>query len=135
MSELVIKTAKENGDLPKDFDGQETKLEPITLGDCKIELKDVFNPTTLREWFEKVNGQENKEKDVPLTSSVPFNEWKDWHKMKLEFTEQEIKDIMLEIDMSYSGGGFSSITQEIIAKKIKEELKKNKTWHLFRVPI
>jgi len=47
--------------------------------------------------------------------------------MKLEFTEQEIKDIMLEIDMSYSGGGFSSITQEIIAKKIKEELKKNKT--------
>ena len=25
MSELVIKTAKENGDLPKDFDGQENK--------------------------------------------------------------------------------------------------------------
>ena len=56
MSELVIKTAKENGDLPKDFDGQETKLEPITLGKFKIELKDVFNPTALREWFEKVNG-------------------------------------------------------------------------------
>ena len=55
--------------------------------------------------------------------------------MKLEFTEQEIKDMMSEIDMAYSGGGFSSITQEIIAKKIKEELKKNKTWHLFRVPI
>ena len=63
MSELVIKTAKENGDLPKDFDGQETKLEPITLGDCKIEFKDILNPTTLREWFEKVNGQENKEKE------------------------------------------------------------------------
>ena len=63
MSELVIKTAKENGDLPEDFDSQETKLEPITLGDCKIELKDVFNPTTLREWFEKVNGQENKDKE------------------------------------------------------------------------
>ncbi len=57
MSELVIKTAKENGDLPKDFDGQKTKLEPITLGKFKIELKDVFNPTALREWFEKVNGQ------------------------------------------------------------------------------
>ena len=42
MSELVIKTAKENGDLPKDFDGQETKLEPITLGKFKIELKDVY---------------------------------------------------------------------------------------------
>ena len=77
MSELVIKTAKENGDLPKDFDGQETKLEPITLGKFKIELKDVFNPTALRKWFEKVNGQENKDKDVSLTSSVPFNEWKD----------------------------------------------------------
>ena len=60
MSELVIKTAKENGDLPKDFGGQETKLEPITLGDCKIEFKDILNPTTLREWFEKNNGQENK---------------------------------------------------------------------------
>jgi len=49
-----------------------------------------------------------------------------WDKMKLEFTEQEIKDMMSEIDMAYSGGGFSSITQEIIAKKIKEELKKKK---------
>ena len=63
MSELVIKTAKENGDLPKDFDGKETKLEPITLGDCKIEFKDILNPTTLREWFGKVNGQENKDKE------------------------------------------------------------------------
>ena len=63
MSELVIKTPKENGDLPKDFDGQETKLEPITLGDCKIEFKDILNPTTLREWFEKVDGQENKDKE------------------------------------------------------------------------
>ena len=56
MPELVIKTAKENGDLPEDFDGQETKLEPITFGDCKIEFKDILNPTALREWFEKVNG-------------------------------------------------------------------------------
>ena len=57
MSELVIKTAKENGDLPEDFDGQETKLEPITLGDCKIEFKDILNPTKLREWFEKDSGR------------------------------------------------------------------------------
>ena len=42
---------------------EKPKLEPITLGDCKIELKDVFNPTTLREWFEKVDGQENKDKE------------------------------------------------------------------------
>ena len=57
MSELVIKTAKENGDLPKDFDGQEIKLEPITLGKFKIEFEDIFNPIKLREWFEKVNGR------------------------------------------------------------------------------
>ena len=63
MSDLRIKANIDNGDLPKDFDGQETKLEPITLGKFKIELKDVFNPTTLRKWFEKVNGQENKDKE------------------------------------------------------------------------
>ena len=57
MSELEIKRAKENGDLPKDFDGQETELEPITLGKFKIEFEDIFNPVKLREWFEKVNGQ------------------------------------------------------------------------------
>ena len=58
MSDLRIKPNTDNGDLSKD-------LEPITLGDCKIEFKDVLNPTTLREWFEKVNGQgiKDKEKD------------------------------------------------------------------------
>ena len=45
MSDLRIKANIDCGDLPKDFDGQETKLEPITLGKFKIELKDVFNPT------------------------------------------------------------------------------------------
>ena len=63
MSDLRIKANIDCGDLPKDFDGQETKLEPITLGKFKIELKDVFNPTVLRKWFEKVNGQENKDKE------------------------------------------------------------------------
>ena len=63
MSDLRIKANIDCGDLPKDFDGQETKLEPITLGDCKIEFKDILNPTTLREWFEKNNGQENKDKE------------------------------------------------------------------------
>ena len=63
MSDLRIKANIDNGDLPEDFDGKETKLEPITLGKFKIELKDVFNPTVLRKWFEKVNGQENKDKE------------------------------------------------------------------------
>ena len=56
MSDLRIKPNTDNGDLSKD-------LEPITLGDCKIEFKDILNPTTLREWFEKVDGQENKDKE------------------------------------------------------------------------
>ena len=81
MPDLRIKPNIENGDLPEQmelFDGHSVeklhkvidrkikiledsnKLQAITLGDCKIELKDMFNPTTLREWFEKVNGQENK---------------------------------------------------------------------------
>ena len=79
MPDLRIKPNVANGDLPEQkdlftdeellsplaeiIDGQETKLEPITLGDCKIEFKDILNPTTLREWFEKVNGQENKDKE------------------------------------------------------------------------
>ena len=62
MSDLQVKANIENGDLPEDFDGKKTKLEPITLGDCKIEFKDIMNPTKLREWFEKVDGQENKDK-------------------------------------------------------------------------
>ena len=76
MSDLRIKPNTGNGDLPKQkdlftdeellsplaeiIDGQETKLEPITLGDCKVELKDMLNPTLLREKFEKDNGQKNK---------------------------------------------------------------------------
>ena len=57
MSDLRVKPNIENGDLPKDYDGQATKLEPITLGDYKIEFEDILNPTKLREWFEKDNGQ------------------------------------------------------------------------------
>ena len=55
MSELVIKTARENEDLPKK--GYPTppykskKLKPITFGNCKIELEDILNPGKLREWF------------------------------------------------------------------------------------
>ena len=56
MSDLRIKPNTDNGDMSKD-------LEPITFGDCKIEFKDILNPTTLREWFEKVDGQGNKDKE------------------------------------------------------------------------
>ena len=56
MSDLRIKSNTDNGDLSKD-------LEPITLGDYKIEFTDILNPTKLREKFEKINGQENKEKE------------------------------------------------------------------------
>ena len=75
MSDLRIKPNQVNGDLPKKFDGHSVeklhkvidrkikiledsnKLQAMTLGDYKIEFKDMLNPTTLREWFGKVNGQ------------------------------------------------------------------------------
>ena len=61
MSELIIKTARENEDLPKRGypipPYKSKKLEPITFGNCKIELKDMLNPTLLRKKFEKVNEQ------------------------------------------------------------------------------
>ena len=63
MSDLRVKPNIENGDLSEDFDGKKTKREPITLGDYKIEFKDILNPTKLREWFEKDNGQRNKDKE------------------------------------------------------------------------
>ena len=81
MSDLRVKPNKDNGDLPKKFDGHgveklhkvidrkikiledSNKLQAMTFGKFKIELKDVFNPTALREWFEKVDGQENKDKE------------------------------------------------------------------------
>jgi len=56
MSDLRIKPNTDNGDLSKD-------LEPITFGDYKIKLRDMLNPTLLREKFEKVDGQENKDKE------------------------------------------------------------------------
>ena len=80
MSDLRIKANTDNGDLDL-FDGHSVeklhkvidrkikiledsnKLQAMTLGDCKIEFKDILNPTTLREWFEKVDGQENKDKE------------------------------------------------------------------------
>ena len=62
MSDLRIKANIDNGDLDL-FDGKKIKLEPITFGDCKIELKDMFNPVLLRKKFEKINGHTNKDKE------------------------------------------------------------------------
>ena len=71
MSELVIKTAKENGDLPEDFDGHSVeKLHKVIdrkikiledsnklQDEFRVQLMDIFNPTLLREKLEKDNGQ------------------------------------------------------------------------------
>jgi len=45
MSELVIKTAKENGDLPKqlEFDFNKKELEPIPFGQHQLTFIDMLN--------------------------------------------------------------------------------------------
>ena len=71
MPDLRIKPNIENGDLPEDFDGHSVeKLHKVIdrkikiLEDSnKLQLMDIFNPVLLREKFEKVNGQENKDKE------------------------------------------------------------------------
>jgi len=55
MSDLRIKPNTDNGDLPKDFDGQEKENDPQER--IIVELGDIFNPTLLRDWLEKDNGQ------------------------------------------------------------------------------
>ena len=55
MSDLRVKPNKDNGDLPKDFDGQEKENDPQER--IIVELGDIFNPTLLRDWLEKDNGQ------------------------------------------------------------------------------
>ena len=61
MSDLRVKPNQDNGDLPQKSDGQEKKNDPQER--IIVELSDIFNPTVLREWFEKDNGQENKDKE------------------------------------------------------------------------
>ena len=55
MSELVIKTAKENGDLPEDFDDGEKSFNPS--------LFNIFNPLKMKEALDKANGHTNKDKE------------------------------------------------------------------------
>ena len=55
MSDLRVKANIDCGDLPKDFDGQEKENDPQER--IIVELGDIFNPTKLRDWFEKDNGR------------------------------------------------------------------------------
>ena len=56
MSDLRVKPNKDNGDLPK-------KLKPwkdtvsAKSDEFRLQLRDIFNPTLLREKLEKDNGQ------------------------------------------------------------------------------
>ena len=78
MSDLRIKPNFANGDLSKQKDlfTDEELLSPLAEiiddGDNEMNwekesynpsLIDIFNPTLLREKFEKVDGQENKDKE------------------------------------------------------------------------
>ena len=65
MSDLRVKPNTDNGDLPKQqelFDGGDNEMN-WEKESFNPNLSDIFNPTTLSKWFEKVNGQENKDKE------------------------------------------------------------------------
>ena len=71
MSDLRVKPNKDNGDLPKKFDGHgveklhkviDRKIKILEDSDklqdeFRLQLMDIFNPTELREKLEKDNGQ------------------------------------------------------------------------------
>ena len=64
MSDLRIKPNKDNGDLPKQkdlFDGGDNEMN-WEKKSFNPNLSDIFNPTLLREKFEKINGHTNKDK-------------------------------------------------------------------------
>ena len=54
MPELVIKTAVENGDLPKqlEFDFNKKDLEPISFGNISFTLNDILNLPKFTELLE-----------------------------------------------------------------------------------
>ena len=54
MPELVIKTAAENGDLPKqlEFDFNKKELEPIPFGNISFTLNDILNLPKFTELLE-----------------------------------------------------------------------------------
>ena len=62
MSDLRIKPNVANGDLSEQmelFDGEDNEMNWLKES-YNPSLMDIFNPTLLREKFEKVNGQKNK---------------------------------------------------------------------------
>ena len=62
MSDLQVKANIENGDLPEDFDDGDNEMN-WEKKSFNPNLSDIFDPVKLRKWFEKVNGQENKDKE------------------------------------------------------------------------
>ena len=56
MSELVIKTAKENGDLPEDFDDGDNEMN-WEKQSYNPSLLDIFNPLKMKEALDKANGR------------------------------------------------------------------------------
>ncbi len=62
MSELVIKTAKENGDLPEDFDGEDNEMN-WEKQSYNPSLLDIFNPLKMKEALDKANGHTNKDNE------------------------------------------------------------------------
>ena len=59
MSELVIKTAKENGDLPEDFDDGDNEMN-WEKQSFNPSLFNIFNPLKMKEALDKANGHTNK---------------------------------------------------------------------------
>ena len=61
MSDLRVTPNIANGDLPEDFDGGKIELRGRPPNPHEVfhapRLRDIMNPTKLREWFEKDNGQ------------------------------------------------------------------------------
>ena len=56
MSELVIKTAKENGDLPEDFDDGDNEMN-WEKQSFNPSLFNIFNPLKMKEALDKANGR------------------------------------------------------------------------------
>ena len=60
MGDLRIKPNQDNGDLPKKSDGGKKPWKDTVSAKSDefcLQLRDLFNPTKLRDWFEKDNGR------------------------------------------------------------------------------
>ena len=62
MSELVIKTAKENGDLPEDFDDGDNEMN-WEKQSFNPSLFNIFNPLKMIEALDNANGRIITRKD------------------------------------------------------------------------